>query len=88
MIFMFVNLFGLFWYQSISLVDVDFGWHIRMGQIILKYGIPTGDSLSYTMKHFHYIDHEWGMDVIYAYLYPHIGFIGLGALTSAIIILS
>lgn len=73
----------LFTIKGTISLDSDFGWHIRMGQIILQSGIPTTDPLSYTMPSYPFVDHEWLTNVGIATLYPIIGMTGL-ALLSAI----
>jgi hypothetical protein len=75
-----VIFFGLYWQRNVRVLESDLGWHIRMGQIILKSGIPATDPLSYTMPHFPFVDHEWLTNVFLACMYPHIGILGLGAM--------
>ncbi len=61
-----------FWFvalfiRSIRAEDPDFGWHIRVGEYILRYGIPYTDPFSYTMPQYLFVDHEWLADTILAY---------------------
>lgn len=81
-------LFVLFLVRGTIYLDPDFGWHIRMGQIIIHSGIPKTDLLTYTMPSFPYVDHEWLTDVVFASLYPHIRMIGLSILFSLLAIAS
>jgi hypothetical protein len=60
--------------------DHDFGWHIRMGQLILAKGIPATDPFSYTMPSYPFVDHEWLADILLVQLYPIIGYPGLGVI--------
>lgn len=62
-------LFGLFWAYSWQTLDPDFGWHLAAGNYILHHWIPPHDIYSYTAQSYHWIDHEWGNDVITAILY-------------------
>lgn len=62
-IFVFLAAVFLFWFKGKDWIDPDFGWHYRMGELILKSGIPKTDPFSYTMSSFPYIDHEWLTDV-------------------------
>lgn len=66
-----------FWIKGILMLDPDFGWHIRMGEIIEKTGIPKTDPFSYTMSSYPFVDHEWLTNIILAKLYPIIGTVGL-----------
>lgn len=77
--------------RGIVQLDPDFGWHIRLGQIIRDSGIPQHDPFSYTMAHYPVIAHEWFTDIVLSLLFPVIGRVGLALLfalfsTAAIII--
>ncbi len=76
--------FTLFLVKASSLLDPDFGWHLRTGQIILSSGIPKMDPFSYTMPSYPYVDHSWLTDLVIAKLFPLIGMWGL-ALVSTLI---
>jgi hypothetical protein len=69
--------FLFFWISATQTLDSDFGWYLRMGQIILAHGVSQTDPLSYTMSSFHYIEHEWLTTVFIALLYPIVGTAGL-----------
>jgi hypothetical protein len=66
-----------FWIRGVILLDPDFGWHLRMGEIIQKTGIPKTDPFSYTMPSYPFVDHEWLTNVVIAKLYPLVGTKGL-----------
>ncbi len=76
--------FGLFLLRGILLLDPDFGWHMRMGQLILQHGIPSTDQLSYTMPSYPVIDHEWLTNIALATLYPLIGKVGLAVIFAGV----
>lgn len=59
--------------KGIYTLDSDFGWHIRMGQIIMQKGIPDTDPFSYTMPSYPFVDHEWLTNSFIALLYPIAG---------------
>lgn len=65
-------------------LDPDFGWHLRMGQIILAGGVPKTDPFSYTMPSFPFVDHGWLADVLFALLYDIGGLQLIALLTSSI----
>lgn len=77
-------IFFLFLYRSVLSLDSDFGWHIRMGQEILKNGIPATDPLSYTMPSYPFVDHEWLTNVLLASSLPLIGKNGLAAVFASL----
>lgn len=71
--------------KGIITLDSDFGWHIRMGQIILYSGIPKTDPFSYTMPSYPFVDHEWLTNVAIAAVYPVIGMTGLAVLFAILV---
>ena len=64
------------------MLDPDFGWHIEMGQLILRSGIPATDPFSYTMPSFPFVDHEWGINVFMFLIYKYFGWIFMSILFS------
>ena len=69
--------FILSWVRGTFMLDPDFGWHLRMGQIILQTGIPATDPFSYTMQSYPFVDHEWLTNIGFSYLHPLIEIPGL-----------
>lgn len=55
--------------RGIIILDPDFGWHLREGELILQSGIQRTDSFSYTMPSYQYIDHEWLTNVLISVFY-------------------
>ena len=64
-ILVFIGFFLIAWVR----IDPDFGWHLQAGNYIRAHGIPSHDIFTYTARNFHWIDHEWGNDVIVSLLY-------------------
>lgn len=58
-----------FFLKNIFVLDPDFGWHFKMGEYILRSGIPATDPFSYTMLGFPFVDHEWFSNVIIFSIY-------------------
>jgi hypothetical protein len=67
----------IFFASARNNLDPDFGWHLRMGELILKNGIPQTDPFTYTMPSYRFIDHEWLVDIFFAKAYPVIGVDGI-----------
>ncbi len=65
--------FGL----TYNLLDPDFGWHIKSGELILERGIPYQDWYSFSMPNFPWVNHEWLMDIFMYWIYSAIGMYGL-----------
>lgn len=79
-----LGLFGVLWLVGFKNLDPDFGWHLRVGELMLTQGIPRTDPFSYTMPSFMWVDHGRLSDVMIAWLYPRIGMGGLAAVFAAI----
>lgn len=65
---------------SFFYLDPDFGWHLRVGQIISQTGVAKNDPLSYTMPSFVFIDHEWLTNLAYYKLFLWLGKIGMAVI--------
>ncbi len=87
-IFIFLAAVFLFWFRGKDWLDPDFGWHYKMGELILKSGIPKTDPFSYTMSSFPYIDHEWLTDVFLFKINNLMGYSFLSLFFSIIAVLS
>ena len=73
-IFFALFVFGIFFYKALYFLDPDFGWHLKMGEIIISQkGVSQTDPFSYTMSNFRFIDHEWLTNVAIAFIYKHFG---------------
>jgi hypothetical protein len=76
-ILLFMFFLVIFWTEGIIFLDSDFGWHLRIGQMIFNSGIPPRDPFSYTMPSYPFLDHEWLTDIVIAWLYSAITKFGL-----------
>ena len=83
-----ISIFLAFCFRASTFLDPDFGWHIRMGEIISRAGIPTRDPFSYTMPSFPFISHEWLVDVLLKNLYESLGMTGLSLIFTTIAFLA
>jgi len=73
-----------FWIRGILLLDPDFGWHLRLGEIIINQGFPKTDPFSYSMPSYPFIDYEWGSNVLIYLGYNIVGTVGLAAIYAVI----
>ncbi|MFO8083750.1 MAG: hypothetical protein R6U27_05470 [Desulfobacterales bacterium] len=55
----------------------DIFWHLRTGELLLNGIYPQTDLFSYTAFGKPWILHEWGSQVIFAFIYQNLGFAGL-----------
>jgi hypothetical protein len=83
-----IALFLAFWIHGNSGLDPDFGWHLKMGQLISQSGIPKTDPFSYTMSSFPFVDHEWLTNLLISKLYPILGLSGLSAIFSLLTLIT
>ena len=61
-----------FLYITTFSIDPDLGWHLRIGQTSLEQGtVPRVDQLSHTMPGFSWVDHEWLIEVLLAWMKSH-----------------
>src|SRR3990172_11624222 len=72
----------VFWIRGIMLLDPDFGWHLRMVELILQNGISKTDPFSYTMPSYPFVDHEWLTNVVMSKIYGWSGDGGVGTFGS------
>lgn len=85
---LFSLLTGLFTLYNYTTLDPDFGWHLRMGQVILTSGIPKTDPFSYTMPSYPFIDHEWLTNILLFVFYNLIGKLGLAVVFAILTVAS
>lgn len=78
----------VFFFHNLTIIDPDFGFHIRMGELILGKGFPQKDPFSYTMSSYPVVDHEWLIDIFLAKTFPTLGFLGLSAIFSILTLLT
>ncbi len=62
--------FITYFFRGISSLDPDFGWRLRVGEIIMRQGIPKTDPFSYTMGSFPFVDHSWFFSLLIALTFP------------------
>lgn len=73
-------LFLVFYIKAIIFVDPDFGWRIRAGEYYWNNGMPETDIFTYTMPNFPWVDHAWGVSLIFYLLNNFFGYSVLGFL--------
>lgn len=74
--------------RALIFLDPDFGWHLKMGEIITRSGIPQTDPFSYTMPSFPFIDHEWLTNITSYKIYNLFGYIGLAGVSTILVFLT
>jgi hypothetical protein len=77
---------AVLWRAGVASLDPDFGWHLKVGEMLNSRGIPKSDPFSYTMPSFPWVDHGRLSDAAIAGLYPVIGMEGLATIAVVIVI--
>lgn len=72
--------FLLFALKGVGVLDPDLGWHLKMGELILRSGIPKTDPFSYTMPSYPFVDHEWLTNIVLFFIYSRGGLVTLALL--------
>lgn len=83
-----IFIFTLSFLKAFYMLDPDFGWHIKMGELILSSGIPATDPFSYTMSSFPFVDHEWGINILMYLIYENLGWVFMSVLFALVTILA
>lgn len=78
----------VFFVNNLTFLDPDFGWHLKLGELISRQGIPSTDPFSYTMPSFPFVDHEWLTNIIFYDLYQNVGMAVMALLFAAIALLA
>ncbi len=85
---LFLLIFLITFRNCISLLDVDLGWHLRIGKDLLVNNIwPRFDIYSFSHFGHTWIDHEWFSDLISYFIYSKTNFLFLASLFTLIICL-
>src|SRR3990167_3189956 len=84
----------LFWVVVFALcikvvIDTDFGWHLRIGEIIFNSrSIPRSDIFSFSMPNYPYVYHSWLGELLIYIFYKLGGFWGVSLFFWGILFLS
>jgi len=84
----FCTVLTLFIYRSYSVLDPDFGWHVRMGEEIIAKGIPATDPFSYSMPSYPFVDYEWLTNALFYFGLQNIGYLGLSIIFSTLAVIA
>src|SRR3989344_3602901 len=84
-----IGLFTFIFLLSLKVItDTDLGWHIRVGEYILKtLSVPRTDLFSFSQPDYPYVYHSWATDVLIFLSYKWLGLWGVTILYASIITL-
>ncbi len=75
--------------NSFGYLDPDFGWHLKVGeQIIKERAVPNLEHYNYTLEGKTWVDHEWLINASVYWVYTNLGYPALNILFALIIIAS
>ena len=84
--YFFIFLFLL--YNSFNYLDPDLGWHLRVGeQIVKEKSVPTVEYYNYTLNEKTWLDHEWLLNATTFWLYNNFGYIAVNIIFALLIVL-
>ncbi len=72
--FFYFLIFTAFYLKGLILFDPDFGWRIKAGEYFWQNGIPKTDVFTYTMPNFPWVDHAWGMSLVFYLVNKYLGY--------------
>lgn len=85
-LFIFLLFSALFYLTLRPIIDPDFWWHLRTGQLMTESGaIPQADPFSFTMQGQAWTTHEWLSELLFYQVYKIGGFEFLTVLFSLLI---
>lgn len=80
---LFVFLGCFFVAHTFSYLDLDYGWHLKIGEEIVKNReVPRLESKLYTLEGVSWVDHEWLSNALIYLVHDQSGYFSLGALFS------
>lgn len=80
-----ILLFAFLLSNSLNYLDLDFGWHLRVGQEILRNKqVPHLEKYLYTLKNIRWVDHEWLSNLISYFIYNKFGYFALNIIFALI----
>lgn len=84
-----LGLFALIYFLKANIyLDTDFGWALRIGEVIRESGIPNKDPFSYTMPSYPFVDFEWLTHIGMAKVYSTLGYAGLAFIFTLLVVIS
>jgi hypothetical protein len=76
----------IFSFDLARTTDIDFWWHLKVGQLIAQTGaVPRTDPFSYTAAGQPWTVHEWLWELIVFYVYGYGGYVTLVLLSATIV---
>lgn len=85
----YLTIFAILIHNSFSYLDPDLGWHLKVGeQIVKEKAVPNFEYYDYTLTGQTWVDHEWLSNVIIYWLYIKFGYLFLNILYASLIIVT
>lgn len=81
----YIAIFSVIISNSFSYLDPDFGWHLKVGeQIVREKSVPHFDYYNYPLEGRTWADHEWLANTITYWIYIYLGYPALNILFAII----
>lgn len=88
-ILFYIAIFVVLLNNSLRYMDPDFGWHLKVGEQILKEkAVPNLEIYNYPLEGETWVDHEWLINAAIYWIYAHWGYFILNIIFALIVILA
>ena len=68
-----------------NVFDPDIGWHLRFGKEFFESGFNKFDTHTFTYYGKLWVNHEWGGDILFWWLYRNFGYMSIVLVTSCVV---
>src|SRR3989344_4235980 len=77
-----------FFARGMIMLDPDFGWHLRLGEMTVSEGLAKREPFSYSMASYYFVDYEWLTNAAIYWMYEWAGMAGLAAVFALLAMLA
>ncbi len=83
----YLTIFFILLNNSLSYMDPDLGWHLRVGeQILAERAVPSLEVYNYTLEGRTWVDHEWLINAVTYWIYDNFGYLALNVFFALMVI--
>ena len=88
-ILFYLLIFSYLIFNSFHYLDADLGWHLKVGEEILRNkAVPSLDLYDFSLAGKEWIDHEWLLNLVTFVIFDNFGYLSLNIFFALIIILT
>lgn len=84
----FLFVFSYLMHNSFTYLDHDLGWHLKVGEEIVKNGaVPEFEKYNYTLEGRSWVDHEWASNALIYLIFNKLNYIYLSMFFALVVII-